>query len=342
MTTGLSSYRCHLCKHILFLINQVVQFNISLQQKPLLLIHSGRLCLVLSVLVIGHGCNNDEGQAQTNAVVEALEETGPKTDGGTINYNLADIDLSSWKVTLPIPRADGRPLEVEPPEILDYATNSTLAPFMYNDSTDGSIVFYTYPEATTKNSSYSRTELREQMVPGSNHTNWTFKQGGYIRGTLSVPEISTDSDGNPHRAMVMQIHGRLTDEQRDLIGEDDNNAPPVLKIYWQFGKVYVRTKQLKDINASYEDMLSTTAWTDDSGTYFSREVGTEKFTLEVVANESGMTITMDDEETLVYDGIHMEKWGVFENYFKAGNYLVTRDEGAYARVKYYELEISHD
>ena len=101
------------------------------------------------------------------------------------------------------------------------------------------------------------------------------------------------------------------------------------------------TKQLKNINASYEDMLPTTAWTDDDGNYFSREVGTEKFTLEVV-KEGSMTITMDDEETLVYDDIHMESWGVFENYFKADNYLVTRDEGAFARVKYYEVEISHD
>lgn len=48
------------------------------------------------------------------------------------------------------------------------------------------------------------------------------------------------------------------------------------------------------------------------------------------------------EQTLVYDDIHMEKWGVFENYFKAGSYLVTCDEGAFVRVKYCEQEISHD
>jgi len=35
----------------------------------------------------------------------------------------------------------------------------------------------------------------------------------------------------------MQIHRRLTHEQRDLIGENDDNAPPVLKVYWNKGYV---------------------------------------------------------------------------------------------------------
>ena len=35
------------------------------------------------------------------------------------SYLLPDIDLTNWKVTLPI----GNPTSVTPPEILDYATN---------------------------------------------------------------------------------------------------------------------------------------------------------------------------------------------------------------------------
>ena len=37
----------------------------------------------------------------------------------------------------------------------------------------------------------------------------------------------------------------------------------------------------------------------------------------------------------------MHTWSVFENYFKAGNYLQTTDEHAFSKVKYYFLEISH-
>lgn len=291
------------------------------------------LTLLAAVLILG-SCKNQLPERPQPTYQDPIEPP--------FNYKLPDIDLSNWKVTLPIPRSDGKPLEIEPPEILDYATNKVLSPFMYNDSTDGALVFYTYPGSTTANTSYSRTELREQMVPGSNNTNWTFAEGGRMRGTLAVPKMSRDNDGDFHRTIVMQIHGRLTNEQRDLIGEDDNNAPPVLKIYWQDNKVYVRTKELKNLDANDEEILSTDAWTDDDGRFFSREVKTDSFTLEVVVTKGKMTVTLDDDETFVYEGIHMEKWGVFENYFKAGNYLGTRDEGAYAKVKYYDLEISHD
>ena len=212
---------------------------------------------------------------------------------------------------------------------------------MYNDSTDGSLVFYTYPGSSTPNSSYSRTELREQMVPGSNNTNWTFAQGGTMSGTLSVPSISEDENGKKHRTIIMQIHGRLTNEQRDLIGEDDNNAPPVLKIYWNDGKVRVHTKKLKDLNASYEEMLHTSAWEDDEPYSFPEEVGTDRFSLKVIASEGRIEVILNDNAFFVKEDINMEKWGVFENYFKAGNYLISKDKGASATVKYYDLIVEH-
>lgn len=302
--------------------------------------HSGRGIILggflslLLVVMFNVGCS----VTSTEVILPPDNEEPPdqkKVEG--VDYFLSHIDLSHWKVTLPI----GNPTEVEPPEILNYANIEILKEFMYNDSTDGSLVFYTYPGASTRNSSYSRTELREQMEPGSNNINWTFAQGGRMKGTLSVPEISTDAEGKPHRVIIMQIHGRLTNEQRDLIGEDDNNAPPVLKIYWTNGQVRVKTKQLKDLNVSDTDILKVSSWTDDEGHNFAEEVGTDKFTLEIIASEGRLEVILNDKESIIYDDIHMEKWGVFENYFKAGNYLNTKDEGAFSKVKYYELVVSH-
>lgn len=37
----------------------------------------------------------------------------------------------------------------------------------------------------------------------------------------------------------------------------------------------------------------------------------------------------------------MKKGTPFENYFKAENSLVTREDEASAKVKYYELEVRH-
>jgi len=254
-----------------------------------------------------------------------------------VDYFLPNIDLTNWKVTLPI----GNPTEVKPPEISDYANSNLLNEFMYNDSTDGSLVFYTYPGSSTPNSSFSRTELRELIDGRNSSVNWTFPQGGKMKGTLAVTEISKDASGDPDRTIIMQIHGRLTNAQRDLIGENDNNAPPMLKIYWQDGRVRVKTKELKNINASNEELLHTDAWTDDDGHYFNEVVGTDKFTLEIIASRGRMEIILNDNESKVYEGIHMDKWNVFENYFKAGNYLQARESSAFAKVKYYNLEVTH-
>lgn len=290
------------------------------------------LFLFLAITLSWNACTKKMDQFQE---VQPEKEDTPQVEG--VDYFLSSIDLSNWKVTLPV----GSPSEVEPPEIMDYRTNPLLKDFMYNDSTDGGLVFHTYPDASTANSSYSRTELREQIVPGSNNTNWTFAQGGTMKGRLRVENISRDENGDPHRVIIMQIHGRLTNEQRDLIGEDDNNAPPVLKIYWHKGKVRVKTKVLKDLNTQVPEILHVDAWEDDEGFNFPEEVGFDPFTLEVKVSEGRMEVILNENESKVYDDIHMEKWGIFENYFKAGNYLNTLDEGAFSTIKYYDLKVTH-
>lgn len=306
---------------------------------------SGLPLMIIAVLLL-FNCQSssadeqiEDMQIEDDKVEDVAEDVvdDPQPEDEESTYILPEIDLSNWKVTLPI----GRPDEVEPPEILGYATVEKLKPFMYNDSIEGALVFYTYPGATTANSSRSRTELREQMEPGSNSVNWTFSEGGRLKGTLSMDEISKDSEGEYHRTIVMQIHGRLTNAQRDLIGEDDNNAPPMLKIYWQNGKVRVKTKILKNPAVSDIDILRTDSWTDDEGFNFNEEVGFEQFSLEVLVTEGRMEVILNDTESVVYDSDDIKKWSVFENYFKAGNYLQTSDEGAFARIKYYDLQVEH-
>jgi hypothetical protein len=294
------------------------------------------LCFVVFLLLQSFSCSeNKKGFDFDMSSISSINN--PDDSETNASYLLPDIDLTNWKVTLPI----GNPTSVRPPEIFDYATNDVLKPYMYNDSIEGALVFFTKPGSSTPNSKYSRTELREQMVSGSDDTNWTFSQGGTIKGRLRMDEISSDSNGNPHRTIVMQIHGRLTDEQRDLIGEDDNNAPPIMKISWLNGYVRLNSKELKNPNAEVPEILHTDAWDNDSGYTFPTYVGYEPFILEIRAGNGMMEVVLNDKETKTYIGNSIEKWGVFENYFKAGNYLGTTDENAFARVKYYSLEVNH-
>lgn len=281
-------------------------------------------------------------QAQETNNDHVTHKKTQKKNKGKSKFKLSGIDLSHWSVTVPAARADGKPVHVEPPAIMDYANNEELKPFMYNDSIKGALVFYAYPtDATTANTKYSRSELREQMNPGDNNTNWTFAQGANMKGKLQMDAVSKAADGKYHKVIIMQIHGRLTNEQRDQIEQKDNNAPPMLKIYWQDGKIRVKTKVLKDINAHGNDLLYTDAWGDDNGFTFDQEVGFKKFTLEVQVSEGKMVVILNNNEYKVYDNVHMRKWGIFENYFKAGNYFQSRDPESFARVNYYELEVSH-
>ncbi|WP_445734293.1 polysaccharide lyase family 7 protein [Mariniflexile sp.] len=296
------------------------------------------LFLLITFLSVNATC-----QDKTGSVTDSGSKT-EKQDKKKKNkkYKLPNIDLSHWSVTTPELNAKGSAMTVQPPAILNYATDERLIPYMYNDSTNGALVFYAFPSnATTANTKYTRSELREQMVPGDNKVNWPFKQGAYMKGKLAMGEVSKDGKGKYHKVIIMQIHGVLTDEQRDLIGQKDNNAPPILKIYWDNGKIQVKTKVLKNLNATGEELLHEEAWGDDKGFYFDQEVGFGKFTLEVKVSDGKMVVVLNNNEFKVYEDIHMRKWGVFENYFKAGNYFQSRDEGSFARVKYYELEVSH-
>lgn len=258
-------------------------------------------------------------------------------------FKVSEIDLSHWSVTTPeINEATGKVMNIEPPEILEYATDERLKPFMYNDSTSTALVFYAYPtNGTTANTKYSRTELREQMVPGDNTVNWTFKDGGVLKAEIAMGDISKNEEGKNHKAIILQIHGRLTNEQKELIGQKDNNAPPILKIYWQDGKIRIKTKELKNLEATYEEMLHDDAWKDDKGFTFKQEVGFNRFSIEVKVSEGKLVVSLNNNEFQAYENIHMKKWGIFENYFKAGNYFQSRDEGAYAKVKFYKLEVKH-
>ena len=243
------------------------------------------------------------------------------------------FDLSNWKLTLPIDQ-DGDGVADEYVYPFDYTTNVQIKPYLYQ-SADSALVFdCVYSGVSTPNSKYSRTELREQLVPGDNTTNWTFDEGGTLSGNLKIPEISAG-----HGTIVMQIHGRLTNEQKDLIGAKDHDAPPLLKIYFQDGKIRVSRKVLVDENSTPQQQLEKSAWKDDTPFYFDEMVNDQRFDLKVIASTGRLKIILNGVSK-VYQDHHLEVWP-FENYFKAGNYLQSNETDAHAKVWYYALEVTH-
>ncbi|CAL2079017.1 Poly(Beta-D-mannuronate) lyase [Tenacibaculum sp. 190524A05c] len=274
------------------------------------------------------------------------------TDGSSDNPvedpapSFADINFSNWKVTLPVDENnDGKPDEYKPKDLMDFGYQSlnSVKPFMYDDTDDMSLVFYTYQGgATTANSNYPRTELRELIVPDNSKINWTLKDGGELKGKLKVTEVSVDNDTNNdyHYVIVMQIHGIISVQDMQTHGFSSNNGPPLIKIYWKDGYVWSHKKSLVNESTEGDDLLSTSSsiWSDIKVNL--GYVGYESFDFRITASDAKIEVQLNTNEPYVYEDVSLEKWP-FENYFKAGNYLTTLDPNAYSYVKYYNLEVTH-
>ena len=270
----------------------------------------------LFLIFIFVGCSSDDGTSNGGNSSEDDEDI-------IMPVTYANIDFSNWKVTLPVDENNnGSPDEYQPSELINgaYRENTSIQPYMYDDTDDVSIEFYTLPGVSTTNSSYSRTELRELINPSNAKDNWTLAEGGNMTGRLKLVDISEED---------MAIHGF-----------NSNNGPPLIKIYWKDGYIWSHKKSLVDENTSGDDLLDTSSstWSDikDNMGY----VGFEAFDFRITASDARLELQLNDENPLIYEDVSLEKWP-FENYYKAGNYLGSTAEGAFSKVKYYELNVTH-
>lgn len=305
------------------------------------------MLMIILILTAFLGCSSSDDEIQNppapDVTIPPVEEEEEEEEEAPLEY--AEIDFQNWKVTLPIDaNNNGSPDEYKPDELVGfrYQTNSAIQPFMYDDTSDKSLVFYTYPAVSTTNSSYSRTELRELINPDSSRENWSLSEGGILKGKLKVASITKDSQSSNeyHRVIVMQIHGIISEEDMAIHGFSSNNGPPLLKMYWKDGNLWAHKKSLKDENTSGDDLLETSSatWTDVK--YNFGYVGFEPFELEIIASEAKLEVILNNSNSHIFQDVSLEKWP-YENYFKAGNYLISTDPEAESYIKYYELEVRH-
>ncbi|MBO3099479.1 polysaccharide lyase family 7 protein [Gelidibacter pelagius] len=283
--------------------------------------------------------------SSSSDVSEEIEQEQQEEFEETPTPVFADIDFSNWKVTLPVDRdKNGSPDEYQPSKLVNfgYQTLDEVKPFMYDDVLDASIVFYAYPDISTTNSSYSRTELRELINPSNSRENWNLSEGGTMKGRLKVDSISenTKSSVKYHSVIVMQIHGIISIEDMQLHGFSSNNGPPLLKMYWKDGYLWAHKKSLVNEDTQGDDLLNVTSstWTDIKHNF--GYVGFEPFDFKITASTGRLELQLNDAPPFIYEDVSLAKWP-FENYFKAGNYLVTTDADAFAYIKYYSLNVTH-
>ena len=298
--------------------------------------------IIYTVIISFFLCISCSGKdSEPNEIIEEIEEEIDDTE----TSNFSDINFSNWKLTLPVDENNnGSPDEYQPDVLVNggYRNISAIAPYMYDDTSDASLVFYTFPASSTTNSSYSRTELRELIDPSNARVNWTLETGGTLRGKLKMMSISEDNTSSRqyHSTIVMQIHGIISIADMARLNLTSNNGPPLIKMRWIDGDLWVYKKSLVNEATSGDDLfdVSTSTWVDEK--HNMGTVGFDAFEFSITASAGKIELQLNNETPYVYEDVSLAKWP-FENYFKAGNYLATTQTSAFSSLKYYNLTVTH-
>lgn len=125
----------------------------------------------------------------------------------SVSYPASVLDLSNWKITLPIDaNANGSPDEIKQPAL---ATYSHAEYFHLNTNADGVVFKAHCGGVTTDNSGYPRCELREMKNNGVDMANWASNDGDYH--ILEVTEKITHLPVEKEHVVVAQIHDASDD-----------------------------------------------------------------------------------------------------------------------------------
>ncbi len=276
-------------------------------------------------------------------------------------WNFNTIDLSDWKINLPVDSdyVDGNgndPLDGTSVELVgDEWEGYEDGEFVYYDQSAGGIVFSTpVVGATTGGSGYTRTELREMDETGEDEIAWEIEDGGTLSATLKLTEIAQEDDGDPARVIVGQIHGEDDELARlyvdssglvyfanEITGSDGEE---------RFFKMVNADGELADISVgetfSYiidvvDDRLIVQVYAD--GEVYS--AGNIAYDFDTNAGDTNYLV---DDGTRLDPTVIADDWFDDTFYFKAGVYQgVNQNDGHFAEGSgqttaiFYDIDVSH-
>ncbi len=148
------------------------------------------------------------------------------------------IDLSAWKITLPVDEdGDGKPDEILQPELATFTHPETFFP---TEKGDGLVFRAHCGGFTSKNSSYPRSELREMEADGQKMASWSTDDEDLHVMTLRVAVTGVPRK-KPH-VVCAQIH----DADDDLV-----------MVRLEGTKLFVERNEVGDVMLDKEYQLGT-------------------------------------------------------------------------------------
>jgi len=239
-----------------------------------------------------------------------LHETGWSAE---VSRPQEKIDLSHWKLTLPI-SAPGSTVS-SPSEIpaAQLAAGYTNAPYFTTDSL-GEIIFWCPVNGiTTKNSTYPRTELREQIAPPSDDACWTAAGSHSLEVRCRVEQVPSSQ-----KVIIGQIHGF------------SGKAKPLIKLQYFKGRIEALVKE------------SPTKDKDQKLTF--GEVGSNHdFDYQIKLEDGVLSVTVEGMTQTLNVFQNDSNWSHQTLYFKVGAYVQDNEGPASegARVVVSRLQVSH-
>jgi len=186
--------------------------------------------------------------------------------------------------------------------------------YFYTSPTDGAMTFWAFVNgATTSGSDYPRSELREQINPPSNTSNWVPYGVHLLTAQCRVTQVAS----NP-KVIIGQIHCQT------------GNARPLLKLQFNNGVIEALVKTNSNFDPDYK--------------FFFQNVGLNNLITYQLKMENGLlTTTVNGSNQSINVFATDPDWATNGLYFKAGSYCQDNvgpdTEGA--RVSFYALGRSH-
>ena len=229
-----------------------------------------------------------------------------------------NIDLSNWKLQLPIDAKGnlrGKAAEVTSPASYSH-------PDYFHTGNGGIVLAAPVNGATTGNSDYTRSELRE--MNGSATAGWSVAQKGRLSATMQVDAAPSQSDGTFGKIVVGQIHG----------GDGQ-----LVRLAWEDGTLFFAndktTNGTKDLHIELLNASGQQPNVSRNETF--------SYVLDVSANILTVSVKADGTTYSHSSPIH-RSWADNAFYFKAGAYLGVNEKSGsgVGQVSIFRLNVDHD
>jgi hypothetical protein len=266
-----------------------------------------------------HASASHTGEEVTDAE-KTLEETQPKTPVAappqqtpaakttapatqpSVSLPSHVLNLASWKLQLPVKsEGGGTPKEVKEAALTSFVSNDH---FYLNQQRDGVVFKANAGGATTKNSRYPRSELREMTSDGRSNAGWSNTNGTH---TMTIRQAITHLPDVKNQLVAGQIH---------------DSSDDVVMIRLEGSRLFVESggKNIGDLDTNYT-----------LGTVFTVKLVAEKSAIKVYYNDELKVTTAKSGDSYYF------KAGCYTQ----TNTTKGDSAASYGEVTIYDLAVSH-